>query len=125
MKTELRKEVKVNFEKDFIKLINNTVFGKTMENVRKHRDIRLIKTEARRNSLVSEPNYQITIFFSENRLAIEMGKTQIVMNKPFYLGLSILELSKIVMYKFCYDYVKLKYGEKAKLCYMDTESFIV
>ena len=77
-----------------------------MENVRKHRNIKLVTTERRRNYLVSEPNYHTTKFFTENLLAIEMGKTQINMNKPVYLGLSILDLSKTVMYEFWYDYVK-------------------
>ena len=124
MNTDLRKKAKNDFEKDFFKLMNNAVFGKTMENVRKHRDIKLVTTERRRNYLVSEPNYHTTKFFTENLLAIEMKKTEILMNKPVYLGLSILELSKILMYEFWYDYVKLKYGEKVKLCYMDTDSFI-
>ena len=105
--------------------MNNAVFGKTIENVRKHRDIKRVTTERRRNYLVSEPNYHTTKFFTENVLAIEMKKTEILMNKPVYLGLSILELSKILMYEFWYDYVKPKYGEKVKLCYMDTDSFIV
>ena len=105
--------------------MNNAVFGKAMKNVRKHRDIKLVATERRRNYLVSEPNYHTTKFFTENLLAIEMKKTEILMNKPVYLGLSILELSKILMYEFWYDYVKPKYGEKAKLYYMDTDSFIV
>ena len=78
--------------------MNSSVFGKTKENVRKHRDIKLVTTEMRRNYLVSEPNYHSTQIFSENLLAIEMEKTQIFMNKPVYLGLSISELSKIVMY---------------------------
>ena len=79
--------------------MNNAVFGKTMENVRKHRDIKLVTTERRRNYLVSEPNYHTTKFFTENLLAIEMKKTEILMNKPVYLGLSILELSEILMYE--------------------------
>ena len=102
--------------------MNNEVFGKTMENVRKHRDIKLVTTERRRNYLVSEPNYHTTKFFTENLLAIEIKKTEILINKPVYLGLSILELSKILMYEFWYDYVKPKYGEKTKLCNMDTVS---
>ena len=125
MNTELRQKAKNYFEKDFFKLMNNAVFGKTMENVRKHRDIKLVTTERRRNYLVSEPNYHTTKFFTENLLAIEMRKTQILMNKPVYLGLSILDLSKTVMYEFWYDYVKPKYGENTKLRYMDTDSFIV
>ena len=125
MNTDLRKKAKTDFEKDFFKLMNNAVFGKTMENVRKHRDIKLVTTERRRNYLVSEPNYQTKKFFTENLLAIEMKKTEILINKPVCLELSILELSKILMYEFWYDYVKPKYGENAKLCYMDTDSFIV
>ena len=102
--------------------MNNEVFGKTMENVRKHRDIKLVTTKRRRNCLVSEPNYHTTKFFPENLLVRKMKKTKILMNKPVCLRFSILELSKILMYEFWYDYVKPKYGEKAKLCYMDTVS---
>ena len=104
--------------------MNKTVCGKAMENVRKHGDIKLVTTE-RRNYLVSEPNYHTTKFFTEYLLAIEMKKMQIIVNTPVYLGLSILELSKILMYEFSYDYVKPKYGEKVKLCYIDTDSLIV
>ena len=125
MNTKLRQKAKTNFEKDFFKLMNNAVFGKTMENERKHRNIKLVIAERRRNYSESEPNCHTTKLFTENVLAIEMRKTQILMNKPVYLGLSILDLSKTVMYEFWYDYVKPKYGENAKLCYMDTDSFIV
>ena len=98
MNTKLRKKAKKNdYENNLFKLMNNTDFGKTMENVRKHRNIKLVTTEKRRNYLVSEPNYHITKFFTENLLAIEMTKTQILMNNPVYLGLSILDLSKTVM----------------------------
>ena len=96
-----------------------------MENVRKHRNIKLVTTELSRNYLVSEPKYHTAKFFTENLFAIKIRKTQIKMNKPIYLGFSILDLSKTVTYGFLYDYVKPKYGENAKLCYMDTESFIV
>ena len=105
--------------------MNNSVFGKTMENVRKHRDIKLVTTDKRRNQLVSEPNYHTTKCFSESLLAIEMKKTKVKMNKPLYLGLSILEISKTLMYEFWYDYIKPKYGDTVKLCYMDTDSFIM
>ena len=105
--------------------MNKAVFGKAIENVRKPRDIKLVKTEARRNCLVSEPNCHTTIFFSEITLSMEMRKSQILMNKPAYLGLSILELSKIVTHNLWYDYVKRQFCEKVKLCCMDTDSFIV
>ena len=125
MNTELRKKAKNGFEKDFFKLINNAVFGKTMENVRKHRDIKLVTTDKRRNRLVSEPYYHTTKWFSENLLATATKKTKVKMNKPICLGLSILEISKILMYEFWYDYTKPKYGDNVKLCYMDTDSFIM
>ena len=125
MNTKLRKEAKNEFEKDFFKLMNNSVFGKTMENVRKHRDIKLVTTDKRRNQLASEPNYHTTKYFSENLMAIEMKKTKVKMNKPIYLGMSILDISKTLMYEFWYDYIKPKYKDKAKLCYMDTDSFAI
>ena len=105
--------------------MNNSVFGKTMENVRKHRIIKLATTKMRRKYLVSEPNYHTTKFFTENLLTIEIRKTQILMNELVYLGLSILDLSKTVMYELWYDYVKPKYDGNAELCFMDTDSFIV
>ena len=87
-----------------------------MENVRKHRDIKLVTTDNRRNRLVSEPNYHTTKCFSEKLLAFEMKKTKAKMNKPIYLVLSILEISKILMYEFWYDYMKPKYDDNVKLC---------
>ena len=108
MNTELRKQGKNDFEKYFFKLMNNFVFGKTMENVRKHRDIKLVTTDKRRNQLVSEPNYHTTKWYSENILASEMKKTKVKINKPVYLGLSILEISKTLMHEFWYDYIKPK-----------------
>ena len=125
MNAELRKQAKNDFEKQFLKLMNNSVFGKTMENVRKHKDIKLVATDKRRNQLVSEPNYHTTKYFSENLLAIEMKKIKVKMNKPVYLVLSILGISKKLMYEFWYDYIKPKYQSSAKLSYMDTDSFII
>ena len=93
MHTELRTEAKNDFEK----LMNNAVSGKTMENVRKHRDIKLITIDKRRNQFASEPNYHTTKHFSENLLAIEMKKTKVKMNKPVHLGMSILDISKTLM----------------------------
>ena len=126
MNTKLRTEAKNDFEKDFFKLMNNAVFGKTMENVRKHRDIKLVTTDKRRNQLASEPNYHTTKYFSENLTAIEMKKkTKVKVNKPIYIGMSILDISKTLMYEFWYDYIKPKYQDRAKLCYMDTDSFVI
>ena len=100
MNTELRKVAKNDLKKDFFKLMNNLVFGKTMENIRKHRDIKLVTTNKRRSKLVSEPIYRSLNYISEDLSIIEMNKTKVKMNKPIYLGLSILEISKILMYEF-------------------------
>ena len=97
MNTKLRKKAKNEFEKDFFKLMNNFVFGKTMENVRNHRDIKLVTTDEKRNKLVSEPNYHTTKHFSENLLSIEMKNIKVKMNKPVYLCMSILYNSKTLM----------------------------
>ena len=125
MNTELRKLAKSDFEKDLFKLMNNLVFGKTMENIRKHRDIKLVTTDKKRSKLVSESNYHTINLISEDLSIIEMKKTKVKMNKPIYLGLSILEISKILMYKFWFDYMKPKYNDNVRLCYMDTDSFIM
>ena len=125
MNTELRKLAKNDFEKDLFKLMNNLVFGKTMENIRKHRDIKLVTTDKKRSKLVSEPNHHTIDLISEDLSIIEMKKTKVKMNKPIYLGLSILEISKILMYEFWYDYMKPKYNNDVKLCCMDTDSFVM
>ena len=96
MNTKLRQKAKNNFEKDILKLMNNEVFSKFMENVRKHRNIKHVTTERTRHYLASEPNYHATKFLTENLLAIEMRKTQVLMNKPVYLSLSTLGIRKTV-----------------------------
>ena len=125
MNTELRKVADNDFEKDFYKLMNNAVFGKTMENIRKHRDIKLVTTDKNRSKLVSEPNYHTINLISEDLSIIEMKKTKVKMNKPIYLCLSILEISKILMYEFWYDYMKPKNDNNVKLYCMGKDSFIM
>ena len=125
MNAELRELAKDDFEKDLFKLMNNAVFGKTMENIRNHRDIKLVTIDKKRNKLVSEPNYHTINYISEDLSIIDMNTMRVKTNKPIYLGLSILDISKILMYDFWYDYMKPKYGNRVKLCYMDTDSFIM
>ena len=125
MNTKLRKLAKNDFEKDLFKLMNNSVFGKMMENIRKHRDIKLVTTDKKRSKLVSEPNYHTINLISEDLSIIEIKKIKVKKNKPIYLGLSILEISKTLIYELWYDYMKPKYNDNAKLCYMDTDSFIM
>ena len=125
MNTKLRMQTENDFDKAFFKLANNAVFGKTVENVRNHRDIKIVTSEKRRSILVSEPNYHSTKYISEDMLIIEMRKVKVKMNKLIYLVQAILDISKILMYKFWYDYIKSKYGDNARLCCMDTDSFVI
>ena len=120
----MQKMISKSFSLFFFKLMN-VVSGKTAENARKHRDIKFVTTKKRKSYLVSKPTYNTTKMFSDNPSATEMKRTQILMNKPVYLGISVLEISKIVMDKFWYHYVKPKYGETGKLCEMGTNSFTV
>ena len=123
--TQLRTAATNDSEKDFFKLMNNSVFGKTMENIRKHRNIKLVTTEEKYLPMVMKPNFKSGVLFGENLMGCEMGKIKVVMNKLVYLSQAILDLSKIVMYKFHYDYMVPKYDlEKLKLCYMDTDSLV-
>ena len=111
MNTELRKEAKNKFEKYFVKLMNNSMFRKAMENVRSHRDIKLVTSNKQRNKFASEHNYHSTKYISKVLLVMEMKKTEAKINKPMYLGEAVLDISKTLMYEFWYDYLKLKYGD--------------
>ena len=124
MNTNLRTKAKNNFEKDFFKLMNNSVFGKTMENIRNRVNVKLVNTEERLKKLSAKPNYKSCKIFNENLISVHMKKTSLTMNKPVYLGMCILDLSKTIMYDFHYNYIKPKYGEKAKLLFTDTDSFM-
>ena len=123
--TELRTKSTNDFEKDFFKLMNNAVFGKTMENIRKHRNIKLVANRETYLKTVMKPNFKSGVLFGENLMGCEMGKIKVIMNKPVYLGQAILDLSKTVMYEFHYDYMKHKYdSDKLQLCYMDTDLLV-
>ena len=122
--TKLRTNARNNFEKDFFKLMNNSVFGKTMENIRNRVDIKLINNREKAKKLCSKPNYKHCNPICEGLVAIHMTKTHLTMVKPIYVGATILDLSKIPMYNFHYNYFKPKYGDKATLMLMDTDSFI-
>ena len=120
--TELRTAVANEFEKDFFKLMNNSVFGKTMENIRNRVDIKLVNTKKQAEKLSAKPNFNHCNIFSEDLVAIHVKKTKLVFNKPVYLGMCILDLSKTLMYDFHYNYIKQKYGDKAKLLFTDIDS---
>ena len=115
--TKLRTKAKNDFEKDFFKLMNSSVFGKTMEKIRKHRNIKLVTTEEKYLKTIMKPNFKSGVLFGENLMGCEMGNVKVIMKKPVYLDQAILDLSKIVMYKFHYDYMVPKFSlEKSKLC---------
>ena len=122
--TNLRTKAKNNFEKDFYKLMNNSVFGKTMENIRNRVDVKLVNTEEKLRKLIAKPNFRSRKIFSENLVSVHMKKTSLTMNKPVYLGMCILDLSKTIMFDFHYNYIKPKYGDKAKLLFTDTDSLM-
>ena len=124
MNTKLRAKAKNNFEKDFYKLMKYAVFGKTMENIRNRKNVKLVNSVEKLRKLIAEPNFVNRKIFSENLVSVHMKKTNLTMNKPVYLGMCILDLSKTVMYEFHYNYIKEKYGYKAKLLFTDTDSLM-
>ena len=130
MNTDLKKDAKNDFEKDFFKLMNNAVFGKTMENVRNHKDIKLVTSDKRRSILALEPNDNLALMhlskcISKELMIMEMRKVEVKMNKPINLGQAISDISKTLIYEFWYDYVKPKYEDEVRLCYIDTDSFVM
>ena len=122
--TVLRAKANNEFEKDFFKLMNNSVFGKTMENVRSRKDIKLVSNRDKARKYAAKPNFHHLKIFSENLVAMHMKRTTLTFNKPVYLGLSILDLSKAIMYEFHYDYIKPKYNNRVSLLYTDTDSLM-
>ena len=124
LNTRLRKDAKNRFEKDFFRLMNNSVFGKTIENTRNYNDIKLVKSDKKYLKHAMKPNFKDGHPFSKHLFAVEMGKKEVKINKPVYLGQAILDLSKTLMYEFHYDYMRPKYTSKVKLCYIDTDSFV-
>src|SRR6266498_520872 len=128
--TEKRQGAKNAFEKDFFKLMNNSVYGKTMENVRKYQDVKLMKCNNERDekaflNKVCKPSFKYARLLGDTLVGAHMGKASVTLNKPIIVGASVLGLSKLHMYRFWYEYVKEQYGDNAQLGYMDTDSFII
>ena len=125
LNTKLRIETNQSgndFDVNFFKLMNNSVFGKTLENIRNRVDIRLISSDKVAKKLAAKPNYDRCAIFDENLIAVHMKKTKLYFNKPVYLGMRILDLSKSLMYDFHYNYIKTKYRDNAKLLFIETDS---
>ena len=122
--TELRKTASNSFEKDFFKLMNNSVFGKTIENIRKRQNIKLVDNRKTALKLSKKPNFERVTIFDKNLIAAHMKKTEVYFNKPVYVGQAILDLSKTLMFDFHYNYIKDKYGKKAELLFTDTDSLM-
>jgi len=124
LNTQLRTKATNDFEKDFFEMMNNSVFGKTMENIRNRVDVKLRTSEKSAEKLVPKPNYERTTIFSEDLIAVHMKKTELAFNKPVYLGMSILDISKTRMCDFHYNYMKVKYGDDCKLLMTDADSLM-
>ena len=122
LNTDLRTKGKNDFEKDFFKLMNNSVFGKTMENIRNRVDVRLVNHQNKAKKLISKPNLKHWTRFDENLIAVHLKRTKLTFNKPVYCGMAILDISKTLIYDFHYDYILPKYGKNQKLLFTDTDS---
>ena len=122
LNTNPRSKAQNEFEIDFFKLINNSVFGKTMENIRNRVNIRLVNNQKSLKKCVAKPNFDHCTVFDENLVAVHMKKTELVFNKPVYLGMSILDLSKTLMFDFHFNYIKKKFDLKVNLLFTDTDS---
>jgi hypothetical protein len=125
---KMRTVAKNDFEKNFFKLMNNSVFGKTMENLRKRLDVRLVSDEDKLKKLTSSPTFTSLKIFNEDLVAVKkiliLNKQVLILNKPAHVGMCILELSKTLMYDFHYNYIKNKYGDKSKLLFTDTDGLM-
>ena len=122
--TKLRQKAENNFDKDFFKLMINSVFGKTIENIRKRQNIVLVDKLKRAKKLANKPDFERATIFDKNLIAVHMKKTEVYFNKPVYVGQAILDLSKTLMFDFHYNYIKKKYGGKAELAFTDTDSLL-
>ena len=127
MNTEFRKGAKSDFEKNFYKLMNNSVFGKTMENLRNRVDIRIVRSAERDKirKLIASPLYRSHRFFSNDLAGVDMRKSRLQLDKPVYMGMTILDNSKLLMYNFYYKNLKARYGGKCELLYTDTDSLLL
>ena len=126
MNTELRKKATNDFEKDLFKLFNNAVFGKTMENMRKRVDVKLVRSheDIKIKKLIAKPSFARQKIFDNELAGLHMYKDRLVLNRPIYVGMSILDISKILMYEFYYD-MKKQYGDNINLIYTDTDSLLM
>ena len=122
LNTRNRTAAKAKFEQDFFKLMNNAVFGKSMENVRKYQEIQLVTAQRTMDKLVANPRYKYNVAFTDTLTAVSMAKEKIILNKPIYTGFAILDISKELRYRFHYDYIATKYGKRATLLFTDTDS---
>lgn len=128
LNTELRTKAENDFEKSLFKLLNNAIYGKTMENLRSRVDIKLINRwwgRSGANSLIAQPNFKKCRIFDDELAAIEMRKRVILMNKPIIVGMCVLDVSKLTMYSFLYDFLKPKYNKNVSLAYCDTDAFVL
>ena len=123
--TDLRKLATSSFEKDFFKLMNNSGFGKTIENIRKRQNVVIVDNRKLANKLSSKPNFERVTIFDENLIACHMKQTEVYFNKPIFVGQAILDLSKTLMFDFHYNYIRKKYGDKAELLFKGVKKNVI
>lgn len=122
--TQMHANTEVALEQNFDKLMNNSVYGKTIENVRNYVEIRLVTKEKELQKLIGMPIYKSQTIFDENLVVVHMQHTKVLFDKPIYVGVAILDLNKTLMYDFHYEYMQKKYGERAEMMYTDMDSFV-
>jgi len=127
MNTEFRKQATNDFEKNFYKLMNNSVFRKKIEKVRKCIDIKIVLSDEAEKirKLIASPFFAGSMQFSNNLSGFRMHKESVKLDKPVYAGMTILDNSKILMYDFFYNTLKKKYGAKCQLIYTDRDSLLL
>ena len=130
LNTDLRKQAKSAFEKDFYTLMNNSsVFGKTTENIRNRVNIKLVRIDGSENEklrkIIAKPNFNRRVKFSDELSAMHVNETHLTLNKPINVGFSVLALSKKIMYNWYYNSLKKKYGDNCTLLYTDTDSLLM
>jgi hypothetical protein len=122
LNTKMRQQAKTDFEKDFFKLMVNAFFGKSMENVRKRRKVDLVSDAGKLKKLLAKQQLQQFVIVNEEVVMVERIRAKVTLNKPIYIGFTVLDVSKLLMFDFHYNVIAKRYGKNARLLFTDTDS---